>query len=199
MDPGVRRSFQEMGQLLANGVSSIEFIVPGQRGKKDKSRIVAKFDYEAWERINERKDTSTKPVTLDGRLEAADFLMEDLTCVIHTSDNQRITCSFPAEKEEDVYKALRHVARVTGIARVNLNTRRSEHIDLSDVKVLNPFLGEQDDFFAPHTIQQLTQAQGINPAFDLRTLENAWPADEDVESFLEAIGELLIERRPAGH
>lgn len=187
MDAGVRKSFQEMGELLTNGVSSIDFFAPAQRGKNGHTSISAKFNHEVWERISEQKNTSTRDVTLDGRLEAADFLLDDLKCVIHVADGQRITCSFPLESEDDVYTALRHVSRITGTATINSKTRRIEHIDLSTVRVLNPFLGPTDDFFSSRTIQQLTEAQGTDPKFDLRTLENGWPADDDVDAFLSAI------------
>jgi len=187
MDPGVRRSFQEMGEILANGVSSIDFFVPGQRGKRGQASVSAKFDHHVWERINEKKNTTTTDVTLDGRLEAADFLLEDLKCVLHVADGQRITCSFAQENEDAIYKALRHITRITGAATINSKTRRIEHIALATVAVLDPFLAPTDDFFSNRSIQQLTESQGTDPAFDLRTLEHGWPADDDVDAFLAAI------------
>jgi hypothetical protein len=52
---------------------------------------------------------------------------------------------------------------------------------------LDPFLGQAEGFFAPLSLEQLTRAQGVDPAFDLRTLTDAWPEDEDVDAFLAAI------------
>jgi hypothetical protein len=187
MDAGVKRTFQEMGKLLNNGVSQIEWTVPGIRGQRP--RLTAVFDDAVRARIegNGRSHTS-KPVEIDGRLEMADFKIGDFKCIIHTPDGQRVTCSFEADIEEDVYIALRHVARVTGTATINVKTKRTEHIALSSAKVLDPFLGNADEFFAPLSIEQLTKAQGVDPTFDLRAINNAWPEDEDVEAFLAAIG-----------
>jgi hypothetical protein len=186
MDIGVKRTFQEMGKLLNNGISSIEWSTPGNRGGG--SRVTAIFDEAARARIEgAAQDVSTKPVEIDGRLEMADFKLGDLKCIVHTPDGQRVTCSFPTEIEDDVYQALRHVARVTGTATFNSKTQRTEHIALSSVKVLDPFLGHAEDFFSGLNLEQLTKAQGVDPAFDLRTLKNAWPEGEDVETFLAAI------------
>lgn len=193
MDIGVKRTFQELGKLLNNGVTSIEWSTPGIRGRH--SRLTAVFDDDARAHIEETAlEVSSKPTEIDGRLEMADFKLGDLKCIIHTPDGQRVTCSFTTDIEDDVYQALRHVARVTGTATVNPNTKRTEQIALSSVKVLDPFFGHARpasppvvDFFSGLNLEQLTKAQGVDPTFDLRTLENAWPENEDVETFLAAI------------
>jgi len=186
MDTGVKRAFQEMGKLLNNGVNWVEWTAPAVRGQRP--RLTAIFDADVRARIEETaQDSSSKPVEIDGRLEMADFKLGDFKCIIHTPDGQRVTCSFATNIEDDVYDALRHIARVTGTATINLKTKRTEHIVLSSVKTLDPFLGHTDYFFAPKSLEQLTKAQGVDPTFDLRTLNNAWPEDEDVDTFLAAI------------
>jgi hypothetical protein len=117
----------------------------------------------------------------------ADFKLGDLKCIIHSPDGQRVTCSFTADIEDDVYQALRHVARVTGTATTSPRTNRTEQIALSSVKVLDPFFGHTEDFFSGVSLEQLTKAQGVDPMFDLRTLRNVWLEDEDVDTFLAAI------------
>ena len=186
MDIGVKRSLQEMGKLLTNGVTSIEWSAPGIRGKRP--RVTAVFDEDVRAHIEEAaQDSSNKPIEIDGRLEMADFKLGDLKCIVHAPDGQRITCSFTTEIEDDVYRALRHIARVKGTATINPKTKRPEQIALSSVKVLDPFLGPPEDFFSGLNVEQLTRTQGVDPAFDLRTLTNAWPEDEDVEEFLAVI------------
>lgn len=186
MDVGVKRTFQEMGKLLINGINRIEWSTPGVRGNG--SRVTAVFDDVARARIDETvANSSSKRIEIDGRLEMADFKLGDLKCIIHTPDGQRVTCSFTADIEDGVYQALRHIARVTGIATINPKTKRTEQIALSSVKVLDPFFGHTGDFFSSLSLEQLTKAQGVDPAFDLRTLKNAWPEDEEVETFLAAI------------
>lgn len=184
MDVGVRRSLEEMSKVLNGRINKIEWIAPAVRGRS--SQVKAVFDEEVAKRISDARASSSKNVQLDGRLEMADFKLEDLKCLLHIPNGQRVPCSFTSELEEDVYKGLRHVVRITGAAAMNPKTRRYEHIDLSSVKTLDPMLGSAEDFFAGLTIEQLTKAQGVDPMFDLRTLEDAWPDDEDVETFLAA-------------
>jgi hypothetical protein len=186
MDIGVKRSLQEMGVLLSNGVRTIEWSTPGVRGKQ--RRMTAVFDSDTRDRINEVKPSaSTRTIDIDGRLEMADFKLEDLKCIIHTPEGNRVTCSFTSDLEDDVYKALRHVARVTGDADINPTTKRPEHIALSTVRVLDPFFGNAGEFFSGLSVEQLTKAQGVDPAHDLRTLKNAWPENDDVEAFLAGV------------
>ena len=186
MDIGVKRAFQEMGKLLETGVSRIEWIAPGNRGKQ--SRVTAILDADTRAHIDDSvDDEDRKPIEIDGRLEMADFKQGDLKCIIHTSSGHRVPCSFAPEIEDDVYQALRHVTRVAGTATINRKTKRTEQIALTAVRVLDPFLSHGDDFVAGLSLEQLTKTQGVDPTFDLRTLENAWPEDEDVEEFLAAI------------
>lgn len=185
MEVGVRRSLEEMGKVLNGRVNKIEWIAPAVRGKS--SQVKAVFDQAVAERISGTNSVAGRtPKQLDGRLEMADFKMEDLKCIIHISGGQRIPCSFTPDLENDVYRALRHVVRITGTAITNPKTRKIEGLELSTVRILDPHLGSAEDFFAGLTLEQLTKAQGVDPTFDLRTLNNAWFEDEDIETFLAA-------------
>ena len=185
MDIGVRRSLEEMGKVLNGRINKIEWIAPAVRGKS--SQVKAVFDETVAMRISGARMSSKKNVQIDGRLEMADFKPEDLKCLIHVPSGQRVTCSFGSDLEEDVYAGLRHVVRIKGCATIDATTRKYDHIELSSVKVLNPGLGIEEDFFEGLTLEQLTKAQGVDPAFDLRTIKDAWPKDEDVEEFLAAV------------
>jgi hypothetical protein len=187
MDVGVRRSLEEMGKVLTNGITQIEWIAPAVRGKS--SRVSAVFDESVRQRLAETKLFTRTPKQLDGRLEMADFKMADLKCIIHIAGGQRILCSFTTDLEDAVYDALRHLVRITGVAITNPKTRKIEQIELQALKVLDPHLGGADDFFAELTLEQLTKAQGVDPTFDLRTLNYAWPDDGDIETFLAAAGQ----------
>lgn len=187
MDLGVKRSLQEMGTLLSNGISSIEWSVPGTHGKR--GRVRAMFDDATRQRIDDTVGSSTsRPVEIDGRLEMADFKVGDLKCIVHAPDGRRIVCSFDASLEQQVYDALRHIARVSGVANVDPKTKKIESVKLSGVEVLDPFLAQGLDFFVPLTLSQLTKAQGVDPATDLRRApKDIWPDDDDVEAFLASI------------
>lgn len=81
----------------------------------------------------------------------------------------------------------RVAVRVSGIASIEPKTKRIENIKLSDISILDPYFGRENDFFAVQTIAQLTASQGVDPRHDLRQMKDAWPGDEDVEEFLAAI------------
>src|SRR5262245_6186890 len=146
MDIGVQRTFQEMGRLLDNGVNRIEWSTTGTNGRR--SRVTAVFDDDARARIEgTARNASNKPVEIDGRLEMADFKLGYLKCIVHTTDGQRVICSSPTEVQDDVYAAPRHVARVTATPAINSKPARIEHIALTAVRVLDPFLRHAEDFF----------------------------------------------------
>ena len=185
MDVGVRRSLEEMGKVLNGRINKIEWIAPAVRGKS--SQMKAVFDERVADRISDSQVATNRNIEIDGRLEMADFKPEDLKCLIHIPTGQRVTCSFSSDLEEDIYASLRRVVRISGSATINPKTRKYEHIELSSVKVLNPGLGIGDDFFEGLSLEQLTTSQGVDPAFDLRTVRDAWPQDEDIDDFLAAI------------
>ena len=188
LDGGVKQSLQQMGKLFSNGISKIDWIVPNEPGRS--GRLKARFDGAVLARLEQaHAGKSRNEITMDGRLEMADFKIDDLKCIVHTPDGQRVVCTFTKDLEDDVYKALRGIARVTGLGTYVQPSNRLERIDLYSVKKLDPFLGEGESFFESLSLAELTKAQGVDPAFDLRTLPNTWPEDEDVEAFLEAIGE----------
>src|SRR5690348_13642831 len=87
--------------------------------------------------------------------------------------SRRITCTFTKDLEDDVYKALRGIARVKGLATYLRPSNKLEKIDLYSVEKLDPFLSEGRGFFESLSLADLTKAQGVNPAFDLRSLPNA--------------------------
>jgi hypothetical protein len=187
IDPSVKATLQEMGKLFGNGVSRIDWIVPAEAGKRG-SGIRAKFDDEVLARIDGRSSTGPayNEVKLDGRLEMADFKIGDLKCLIHLSDGRRIVMTFSPDLEEEVYAALRRVVQVGGLGTYARPSNQLEKIDLRSLKILNPTFAEGNDFFATHSLAELTAAQGVSPSFDIQTLENAWPGDEDIEVFLAA-------------
>jgi hypothetical protein len=184
--PGVVRSFQEMGTLLANGVTSIEWIMPRAAGRK---RTAAVFDRTVYESIvpQPKEPSLRKPIELDGILEMADFKESDLKCSIHMADGHRATCSFDNDSADDVYAALRHVARITGTAVINPTTKRPEDIQLTSVTVLDPLLVNADEFFSGLSLEQLAQAQGVDLGQDIRPISDAWPENEDLDEFLADI------------
>ena len=129
MDVGVKRTFQEMGRLLDNGVSKIEWSAPGIRGKR--SRVTAVFDNDVRARIEETaRDSSSKRIEIDGRLEWRTS-SSAAECIIHAPDGQRVTCSLPLTSG-DVCQGLRH--HESPEQRQSIRRQSGEHIALSSVK-----------------------------------------------------------------
>jgi hypothetical protein len=184
VEKGVIRSFQGLGALLVNGVSSIEWIVPRGTGRK---RTVALFDQEVRERVQERLEKpEPKLVTMEGILEMADFKPTDLKCLIHTEGDYRVPCTFTKDLSDDVYNALRHAARIHGVAMVNPRTKRPEEIELRSVAVLDPHLIDAESFFAGQGLQDLAKAQGITVGGRILPSEER-ESDEATDAFLAHI------------
>lgn len=183
VEEGVIRSFQELGELLNNGVSSIEWIAP--RGAR--KRTVAVFDQKVRDRVHETlQQPTTKLLTLDGILEMADFKPSDLKCLIHTEGDFRVPCSFTQDMADAVYRALRHATRIKGIATLNPQSKRPEAIELKSVEVLNPKLIDAESFFVGQSLQDLATAQGIGVDSPIATAEEVG-SDEDLDAFLANI------------
>jgi len=184
--PGVIRSLQGMGALLSNGVTSIEWIMPRAAGRK---RTSAVFDRMVYERIvpHPKETEQRKPIQLDGILEMADFKESDLKCSMHMAGGYRATCSFDAARADDVYAALRHLARITGTAVINRTTKRPEDVRLTSVIVLDPFLANADAFFKGLNLEQLARAQGVDRDHNIDSPRDVWPENDDIDAFLADI------------
>lgn len=185
IDPGVLSSLNSMGDLLDNGVTAIEWIVPRRAGRK---RTVAVFDKSVREHIGERLTPPVaKPVVIDGILEMADFKASDLKCIIHPAVGARTPCSFTQELADDVYRALRQAARIEGIATINAHTGRMENVEISSVTPLDPLTVNAGSFFSGWSFDQLAQMQAIEPLRDFGELAGGWPDDEPVDDILDEI------------
>jgi len=181
---GVLKSFQEMSEVFGEGISAIEWIVPRKPGHK---RTVAVFDRTVSDRIKAVDlEATEKPVVLDGILEMADFKASDLKCIIHTSADQRVPCSFTEDLADDVYKALRHATRITGTGSINPKTKRPDSIEIESVQILDPNLIDADSFFAGQTLSELATAQGVRAGAKIEPLDDG-ESDEETDAFLAAI------------
>jgi hypothetical protein len=185
IDPGVLDSLKSLGELFGNGVRSIQWSVRAQAGRK---RITATFNARAQRRVVEKlKPPVTRSVSIDGVLEMADFKPSDHRCRIHPAMGQPINCTFDPPLADQIYNILRQAARVEGTAIVNSRTGRTESIRISKVTPLNPLTVNAGGFFQGWSIDQLAQAQGVEPLRDPKVLAGGWPDDEDVDDVLTDI------------
>jgi hypothetical protein len=59
---------------------------------------------------------------------------------------------------------------------------REERID-----IVGPLLTGGSDFLTECSIEELAEVQGVKPLKNPEKLAGAWPADQDVDAFLEEI------------
>lgn len=183
-EAGLLDSLREMGEVLNKDVTRIEWIVPGN-GKR---AVKAVFDRRVRERVLERiKVPSTRTETVEGVLEMADFKEQDHKCRIHPPVGQPIVCTFAPEQEQEVYDALRKPVRIVGTATVNPNNEKVESIAIQSIGVIEQLLIGAKDFYAGRSLQQLAEAQGVEPLNNPKVLVGGWPDGEDVDEFLEDI------------
>ena len=183
-EAGLLDSLSEMGEVLNKDVTKIEWIVPGN-GKRS---VKAVFDKRVRDRVLERiKTPSTRTETVEGVLEMADFKEQDHRCRIHPLIGQPIGCTFTPEQEQEVQDALRKPVSITGKATINPNNGKVESIAIQSLNVTEQLLIGAKEFHSGRSIQQLAEAQGVEPLSNPKVLVGGWPEGEDVDEFLEDI------------
>jgi hypothetical protein len=183
-EPGLLASLRQLGDVLDKDVTKIEWIVPSNGRRSFK----AVFDKRVRERVNQRiKEPLTRPETVEGVLEMADFKEQDHKCRIHPAIGQPIVCSFRPEQEQEVYDALRKPVRIVGTATINPNNEKVESITIQSIGVIEQLLIGAKEFHSGRSLQQLAEAQGVIPLDNPKVLLGGWPDGEDVDEFLEDI------------
>jgi len=183
-EAGLLDSLSEMGEVLNKDVTKIEWIVPGN-GRRS---VKAVFDRRVRDRVLERiKAPSTRTETVEGVLEMADFKEQDHRCRIHPLIGQPIVCTFTPEQEQEVQDALRKPVSITGKATINPNNGKVESIAIKSLSITEQLLIGAKEFHSGRSLQQLAEAQGVEPLTNPRALVGGWPEGEDVDEFVEDI------------
>jgi hypothetical protein len=183
-EAGLLDSLRDMGEILNKNLVKIEWIVPSN----GKPTIRAMFDKRVRERVIERiKAPTTRSETVEGVLEMADFKSQDHRCRIHPSVGQSIVCTFTTLQEQEILEALRKPVRIMGTATINPNSGKVEAIDIRKIEIIEELLIGEKDFHLGRTIEQLAEAQGVEPLRNPRVLVGGWPEVEDIDLFLEDI------------
>ncbi len=183
-EAGLLDSLSEMGEVLNKDVTKIEWIVPGNGSRS----VKAVFDKRVRDRVLERiKTPSTRTETVEGVLEMADFKEQDHRCRIHPLIGQPIVCTFTPEQEQEVQDALRKPVSITGKATINPNNGKVESIAVQSLNVTEQLLIGAKEFHSGRSIQQLAEAQGVEPLSNPKVLVGGWPEGEDVDEFVEDI------------
>jgi len=74
-----------------------------------------------------------------------------------------------------------------GTATINPNSGKVESIDIRKIEIIEELLIGEKDFHLGRTIEQLAEAQGVEPLRNPRVLVGGWPEVEDIDLFLEDI------------
>lgn len=185
IDPGVLASLQELGTVFERkSITKISISVPGHDGRKGAVKSV--YTPAVRERIAARMKAQTQePLSIEGKLEMADFKETGRICRIHPSIGVPVQCSFDPSKEEEIYQALRHPARVTGLARVNPHSGKVEEIKIDKIELLDELMLGARNFTAGYSLQQLAEMQGVRPLAHPDDLAGGWPSDENLDEFIE--------------
>lgn len=186
LDPGVLASLQELGTAFERkSVTKISLTVPGHDGRKGAVRAV--YTPAIRERISARMKAPTQePLSIEGKLEMADFKDTGRICRIHPSIGLPVQCSFDPSKEDEIYNALRRPARVTGIARVNPHSGKVEEIRIEKIEILDELMLGARNFTAGYSLEQLAEMQGVRPLASPNDLAGGWPLDESIDEFIDA-------------
>ena len=185
-DPGVLDSLNTMGEIFdRKTVSFIEWHVPRYNGNRP---VKAVFNRAVRLKVVQRIKTPThRSVVIEGILKMADFKELDQKCRVHPPVGQPIICSFDKSKESDVYASILKPVRISGDAKINPNTGKIEEIHIQDIGVMEQLLVGAKDFFSGKSITELAEAQGVRPITDPKVLIGGWPAEDNLDDFLEEI------------
>jgi hypothetical protein len=186
VEPGVLDSLKSLGDVLERKrISKIVWIAPSRPGAR---AVTAVFDRRVRDRVIAKiKAPSQRLETVEGVLEMADFKEQEHKCRIHPPIGPPILCSFDEGLEDEIYESLRKPVRVTGTAKINPNSRRIEELHIEKIGIVEQLLIGAKDFFAGRSIKELAELQGVKPLENPKILAGGWPADQDVDAFLEEI------------
>lgn len=189
IDPGVLDSLRHIGQVLDDGVASVQWTVRARPGRK---RIVVTYDARVHARAAKRlQPPATRPMVVDGVLEMADFKSSDYRCRIHPAVGGTISCTFGAEVADDVYRALRQPAHVEGTASENPQTGKLEAFHIRAVSLQDPLSTDAGSFVRGWSLDQLARLQGVDPIQNPAILAGGWPDDDDID---EALADIYRQR-----
>ena len=186
IDEGVLRSLYNLGSAVVdNRIDEIQWIAPRHGQQK---KVSASLQKPTREKIATRLSQPKKgQVHVDGILEMADFKPADRKCRIDPAIGIPITCTFEADQEEKIYASLRKPVRVSGEAIFQPFNRRIEMVHIGSIEPLQSLAIGEENFFASASLEDLAAAQAIEPMKDVSVLCGGFPADENIDEFLDEI------------
>lgn len=192
-DSGVLMAWRDMGFLFETGCSRITFTLDHRA-----QPLISNYTSEGFRRIQERIQGPTTNVrTIEGRLLMADFKEHGTRCRVHPSVGEPVLCLFDEEQKDEVLEDILHYVRIVGEAKEDPTSGRIATIKIHDIQRLEEKEEEQvellpqgsplpTDFWQSLTLEQLAEAQGVQPIQDISVLFGSWPGEMD-DGFEESI------------
>jgi len=186
IDEGVLDSLKQLGDVLEpKSITRIKLNVPRHNGKH--TMIKAVLNTAVRERIEARVKVPTQTqLTIEGKLEMADFKEAGKLCRIHPPIGLPLQCTFSPELENEIYGALRRPVRLMGRATLNPNNGRPQELAIEKIEILDELLLGAREFFTSRSLAQLAESQGVHPLANPNELTGGWPNDENVDDFVDA-------------
>jgi hypothetical protein len=184
IDVGVLDSFVKLAEVVdGKVVSRVSLMVPRHDGRS--RAIKASLDMSVKARIAKRIKVSTeRELTIEGKLEMADFKEAGKVCRIHPPIGQPLLCAFDPERADEIQNALRRPVRLTGVARLNPHTGKPEELKIKKIEIMDELLLGARDFFLSRTLERLAEAQGVRPLDNPREMAGGWPEGENLDEFI---------------
>jgi hypothetical protein len=203
-DSGVLLAWRDVGLLFHKGVDEIRFTLNG-----DRKPLEVSYTRQGYERVQERiVSPRVRMRTVEGRLLMADFKEHGTRCRIHPSAGQPVLCLFTEDQRDEVLENILHYVKVVGEAKEDPETGKITSIKMADIQRLED---REDthaellpvgtplptDFWTSPTIEELAQAQSVEPLTDVTSLFGTWPGDAD-DGFEESVRALREESLAGG-
>lgn len=200
-DKGVLAAWRDIGKPFLSGrITKMQFTLNHRR-----QPLTITYNKTGFKRIQKliRKPV-TNQQTIEGRLLMADFKDEGPRLRIHPSIGKPIICYFEDSMREEVYENILHFVEVTGEATINPQTDEINSIKISDINRLEDKEHELEDklpsgsplkqgFWSEPSLEELAEAQGIEPLSNIDEILGGWPGDENEGDIAEEIRRLREE------
>ena len=195
-DAGVLMAWRDAGVLFTQGIKQIKFTLNHREPP-----LKAAFTPAGFTCIQQRiQGPQTNIRTIEGRLLMADFKEHGTRCRIHPAAADPVLCLFDEAQKDEVLEDMLQFVRIVGEAKEDPVTGKITSIKIHDIERLEERENEAADllprgtpveygFWDSPTLEELAQAQQVEPITDIRPLFGSWPGELD-DGFEETIDAL---------
>lgn len=187
VDEGVLKSVYALTGVVGKHVDELNWIAPKIGAFK---RIAAPLNHLVRERTAERLSVARRSIaTVDGILRMGDFKPSDRKCRIDPPLGPSVNCTFDEAEEPGVFALMKKAVRATGEAIFQPLSDKIDVLQISTIEELPSIKLGEGDFYKADSIADLARQQGVKASKDGRSLEGAFPVDENIDDFLAVIYE----------